>query len=136
MAGMTDLAERYGSRSPHRTTLVLAVGVLAGVVLVAVIVWSFLAQADPDVRSTLRTYDIRSEHEVVATLVVTRGDVDVRATCRIHAVAQDHSTVGRTEQVVDSGSLTQVLEVSIPTERRAISVVADGCTSPDQHRPR
>ena len=133
---MTDLAERYGSGSHHRSNLVLAVAALAGVVLVAVTIWSFVAQADPDVRSTLRTYDIRSEHEVVAELVVVRGDADVRATCRLHAVAEDHSTVGRAEEVVDSGATTQVLEVTIATERRAVGVVSDGCTSPGQNRPR
>ena len=136
---MTDpaaLADRYGSGSRNRTNLVLAVAAVAGIALVAVTIWSFVAQADPDVRSTRRTYDIRSEHAVVAALVGARGDADVRATCRVHAVAQDHSTVGRVEQVVDSGRATQVLELRIPTERRAVSVVSDGCTSPDQHRPR
>ena len=133
---MTDLAERYGSRPRNRTALVLAVAVLAGVALVAVTIWAFAAQADPDVRSTLRRYEIRSDHEVVAEVVVVRADADVRATCRVHAVAQDHSTVGRVEHVVDSGSTTQVLRVTIPTERRAVGAVADGCTSPDQNRPR
>ena len=142
MVGMTDsaaLAERYGRRGPGgrpRSNLVLAVAALAGLVLVAVTIWSFLEQADPDVRSTLRTYDVVSEHEVVATVVVARKDEDVRATCRVHAVALDHSTVGRWEQVVGSGPATQVLEVRIPTELKAVSVLKDGCTSPDQKRPR
>jgi hypothetical protein len=143
MVGMTDsaaLAERYGRRGPGgrpgRSNLVLAVAALAGLVLVAVTIWSFLDQADPDVRSTLRTYDVVSEHEVVATVVVARKDEDVRATCRLHAVALDHSTVGRSQQVVDSGPATQVLEVRIPTERKAVSVIRDGCTSADQKRPR
>ena len=136
MTDSTALAERYGRRSRSRTNLVLAVAALAGVALVSVTIWSFLAQADPDVRSTLRTYDVRSEHEVVAELVVARGGTDVRATCHLHAVAQDHSAVGRAERVVRSGRATQVIEVTIPTERRAVGVVSDGCTSPDQHRPR
>ena len=140
MVAMTDptaLAERYGRRSGSRgTNAVLAVGALAGVVLVAVTIWSFLAHSDPDVRSTLRTYDVRSENEVVAELVVARESADVRATCRVHAVAEDHSTVGREEVVVDRGRATQVLEVTIATERRAVGVVSDGCTSPDQKRPR
>ena len=136
MTDPTALADLYGSRSPRRTNLVLGVAALAGIALVAVTLWSFVAQADPDVRSTLRTYDIRSEHDVVAELVVVRGDSDVRATCRVHALAEDHSTVGRVQQVVDSGRTTQVLRLTIPTERRAVSIVSDGCTSPDQHRPR
>jgi hypothetical protein len=105
-------------------------------VLAAVTIWSFAHQADPDVRSSLQTYDVRSEHEVVAELVVVRASSDVRATCLVHAVAQDHSTVGRTEFVVDSGRATQLVEVRIATERRAVGAVSDGCTSPDQKRPR
>jgi hypothetical protein len=143
MVVMTDsaaLAERYGRRGPGRrpgrSNLVLAVAALAGLVLVAVTIWSFLVQADPDVRSTLRTYDVVSEHEVVASVAVVRKDEGVRATCRIHAVALDHSTVGRSELVVDSGPATQVLEVRIPTERKAVSVIRDGCTTSDQNRPR
>ena len=135
---MTDLAERYGRgpRSTRPTTLVLAVGALAGLVLIAVTVWAFLDQADPEVRSTLQTYDVRSEHEVVAELVVVRSGSGVRATCNLHAVAEDHSTVGRASRTVESGTRRQVLEVTIATERRAVSVVSDGCTTPDQRRPR
>jgi hypothetical protein len=138
MSDPTALAERYGRRGhgARRSNLVLAVAAVAGVVLVAVTIWSFLVQADPDVRSSLRTYDVRSEHEVAAELLVVRRSSSVRATCRLHAVAQDHSTVGRAEQVVDAGSATQELEVVIATERRAVGVVSDGCTSPDQKRPR
>jgi hypothetical protein len=138
MVCMTDLAERYGrgSGSRRRTNAVLAVAALAGVALVAVTLWAFVVQADPDVRSTLRTYDVVSENEVRAELVVTRASPGVRATCRLHAVAQDHSTVGRIEEVVEAGEETQVLAVTIPTERRAVGVVSDGCTTPDQKRPR
>ena len=135
---MTDLAERYGRgpRSSRRTNLVLAVAALAGLVLVAVTAWSFLDQAAPEVRSTIRTYDVRSEHEVVAELVVVRSGSGVRATCDLHAVAEDHSTVGRASRTVESGTRRQVLEVSIATERRAVAVVSDGCTTPGQRRPR
>jgi hypothetical protein len=138
MDPMTDLAERYGRgpRSSRRTNLVLAVAALAGVVLVAVTIWSFVDQADPDVRSTLQTYDLASENEAVAELVVVRSDSDVRATCKLHAVAEDHSTVGRSTVTVETGAPRQVVEVRIATERRAVSVVSDGCTTPDQQRPR
>ena len=138
MDPMTDLAERYGRGPPasRRTNLVLAVAALAGVVLVAVTIWSFVDQADPDVRSTLQTYDLTSENEAVAELVVVRADSGVRATCKLHAVAEDHSTVGRATVAVEAGAPRQVVEVRIPTERRAVSVVSDGCTTPDQRRPR
>ncbi len=138
MVTMTDLAARYGRgpRSSRRSNLVLAVAAVAGVALVAVTIWAFLVQAAPDVRSTLQTYDVRSENEVVAELVVARADPGVRATCKLHALAEDHSTVGRASETVDSGPARQVLEVRIATERRAVSVVSDGCTSPDQNRPR
>ena len=133
------LAERYGRGGPggrRRSNAVLAVAAAAGIALVGMTIWGFVAQADPDVRSTLRTYDVVSDHEVVASVVVTRASSSVQATCRVHAVAQDHSTVGRVEQPVTSGAATQVLEVRIPTERRAIGVVSDGCTTADQKRPR
>jgi hypothetical protein len=136
---MTDLAERYGrgARGARRgTNLVLAFAALAAVVLVVFTLWAFVDQADPDVRSTLQTYDVQGEHEVLAELVVVRADPSVRATCRVHAVALDHSTVGRAEQVVESGAARQVLDLRIQTERRAVGVVSDGCTSPDQKRPR
>ena len=134
-----DLAARYGrgGTGPRiRTNLVLGVAALAGVVLVAMTLWSFLVQGDPDVRSSLRTYDVRSEHEVVAELLVTRASSSTDATCRLHAVAEDHSTVGRVEESVRSGPEDQVLEVRIATERRAVGVVSDGCTTEGQDRPR
>ena len=134
-----DLAARYGRTGPGRrgrSTVVLALAALAGVVLVVMTLWSFLVQADPDVRSALRAYDVRSEHEIVAELAVARESSSLEATCRLHAVAEDHSTVGRAERVVSSGPANQVLEVRIATERRAVGVVSDGCTTRDQRRPR
>lgn len=133
---MTDLAERYGTAPRRGVNAVLALAALAGVVLVAVTVWSFAVEASPQVRSTLTRYEVLSQHEVVADVVVVRDSPDRTATCRLEAVALDHSVVGRLEQVVDSGPERQTLRVRFPTERRAVGVVLKGCTTEGQARPR
>ena len=121
-AGVTGagLATLAGGLQSHRPELVDGVGLIVGID-------RFMSEA-----RALTNF----AGNAVATVVVARKDEDVRATCRVHAVALDHSTVGRWEQVVGSGPATQVLEVRIPTERKAVSVLKDGCTSPDQKRPR
>src|SRR4051794_6119213 len=165
MTDSTALAERYGRRSRSRTNLVLAVAALAGVARVAVTTWSFLAQADPDVRSTLRAYDVRSEHEEVGDVVLARGDTDLDATGHLHADGQDDSPVGRPPRVVArgapaagptsappaaakppraggrpgrvarSGRARRVMAARIPPERRAGGVVPAGSTSPSPPPP-
>ncbi len=133
---MTDLADRYGTASRRQRWTVLAVGGSAAMVVLVFVLWSFLHQADPEVRSRLLRYDVVSQHEATAELTVVRAAEDVVATCRLRALAADHSVVGEATETVSSGPTSQALRVRLRTEREAVSVASDGCTAPGQTRPR
>ena len=133
---MTDLADRYGTAGRHRRWLVAGIGTAVALVVLAVVLWGFVDHASPEVRSGLIRYDVVSPHEATGDIQVIRSSDEVVATCRVHAVAADHSVVGESTQQVDSGPTSQVLRVSVRTEREAVSVVSDGCTTPAQSRPR
>ncbi len=133
---MTDLAARYGTARPRHRLLVAGIGGGLAAVLLAVVIWSFVDRSVPQVRSQLVRYDVVAVHRAVADLTVVRADSSVVATCRLQAVARDHSVVGEVTEVVDSGPASQTLRVELRTEREAVSVVPQGCTTPDQNRPR
>jgi hypothetical protein len=133
---VTDLADRYGSTSSRQRRTVLVLSGVAALVVLVLVVWSFVDHADPEVRSQLTRYDVVSPHEATADLTVVRQSEEVAATCLVQALASDHSVVGESTQEVASGATEQVLRVTVRTEREAVSVVSEGCTTPDQPRPR
>ena len=133
---MTDLAERYGATSRQRRWLVAGIGSAVALVVLAVVVWSFVDHSRPEVRSGLIGYDVVSPREATAELQVVRSSDAVAATCRLHALAADHSVVGELVHAVESGPTSQVFELRLRTEREAVSVVSEGCTTPAQSRPR
>ena len=68
---------------------------------------------------------------------VERASEDTAATCVLTAIADDHAVVGEREITVDSGPTTQVLDVSIETERRGHDRRHAGLhRTPEQTRPR
>jgi hypothetical protein len=133
---VSDLADRYGSSVGRRRWVVGGLGAAVGLVVLAVVLWSFVDHASPQVQSGLIRYDVSSPHEATADIQVERSSGDVAASCRVRAVAADHSVVGETLERVESGPTTQVLRVTLRIERPAVSVVTDGCTTPAQSRPR
>ena len=136
MGDMTDLATRYGTARASRGRLVGAIGAAVAAVVLGVVVWSFVDQSAPQVRSQLLRYDVVGPHLAVADLTVVRSDSSVEATCLLQAVAGDHTVVGEVSQVVDSGPVSQTLRIELRTEREAVTVRPQGCTTPDQPRPR
>ncbi|HET6693775.1 MAG TPA: DUF4307 domain-containing protein, partial [Pedococcus sp.] len=120
----------------RRRWTVGGIGAALVLAVAAFVVWSFLDQADPEVRSRLVSWEVVSPHEATAELTVVRDSADVRATCELHALAADHSVVGETTERVESGPTSQSVRVTLRTEREAVSVVSEGCTASGQPRPR
>jgi hypothetical protein len=126
-------AERLRERYPRsRVPRPVAIGLVATLALVGLgwLVWAGYLFATPQVDAQVATYVVRDDHTVAVTLTVERRDPSIAATCRIVAEAVDHSTVGEKEVLVPAGSdrLTNQA-VEIRTLRRAITAVANECTS-------
>ena len=134
---MTDLAERYGSPSPTRRTVVVAVVVVVAAAALSWLAWVMLVQGRPLVQSDVVGFERVSQHQARATFAVVRRDEDVAASCLLRALAADHTIVGELDVAVGpGGATTQTLERTLRTEREATSVDVVGCTADGQPRRR
>ncbi len=128
----TDLADRYGSPSPWRRPVTIALVAALAAVGLTWLVWVAWFHGTPEVRSEVVSFEVTSDHEVAARLDVRLSDDDVDATCRLRALAEDKTAVGELAFTPVDGDN----DVVIRTERRATSVEKLGCTTADQPRPR
>jgi hypothetical protein len=133
-----SLTERYGAPSPVARHALVTVIVVVAAAFLGWLAWTALFHGDPDVTSEMVSSTVDDEHQVTARVDVRLDDEDVVATCLLRAIAEDHTVVGELHFDVRAGDLEDgtVLEREIRTERRATSVEAVGCTTPDQQRPR
>ncbi len=121
---MTDLADRYGTRTspPWLWWAVAAVGMGLGVA------WAAWIALQPQAANTdVYAYDVVSDSEIVLTLEIVR-DEPAALTCSVYAQAEDHSIVG--EKTVDIPSSDQRIvrpEVSLTTTERAVTGVIRSC---------
>ncbi len=133
---VTDpLAARYGRRQRRRTpALIVAIAVLAAAGL-AWVVWVALANSNPPVSSRLMSFTIDSPTSVSAAIQVDRTE-NTEANCRIQAKASDFAIVGETTvRVPADAPRSQVVHVTITTQRPATAAVLVGCTMPGSPRP-
>jgi hypothetical protein len=135
-ASAPDLAERYGTPSRARRPLLVALVTLLAVVGLGWLVWTAVEHSRPQVTSQLVRYDVAGEHAATAGFTVVRRDPGVRATCLLRAFAADHSIVGELNVPVSSGPLTQRVDRTVRTERRADSVDLIGCSASGQREDR
>ncbi len=135
---MTDLADRYGTRTgAGRRRLVVAVVVVVAGLGLSWLAWVVLAHGRPAVQSDLNGYRTVDQHTATARFTVVRRDEDVRGSCLLRAFAADHTIVGELDVAVGPGGpTTQTLERSVRTERAATSVEMVGCVADGQVRRR
>ena len=130
------LEDRYGATSPGRRRAVIVASGVLGVVALAWVAWAAWFQSNPDVQSSLRSFDVVNSHSVSAVVVVRARSDDVSASCLVRAFGEDHSVVGELNFKVTGVSGSSPHEVTLRTERAATSVELVGCTTADQSRPR
>lgn len=128
---MTTPTGRYPDKR-RRVGVLIASG-LIGAIALGWLGWVIWDNADPEVRSSLRTWEVQDEHETSFTLDVRLRDEDVAASCLLRAFAEDHSTVGETNLKVSAGDTRQIVAGSIRTERRATSVELVSCEEQAQN---
>lgn len=134
---MTDLAQRYGSRSPLARAGLVALVVLLAAAGLGWLGWAAYSSGTPDVQSELVSFDVVGDHGAQARFTVVRTSTDVEASCLLRATAVDMSVVGELNVPVNTtDDVSTTLTRTVRTERRATSVELIGCTAPGQTRPR
>jgi hypothetical protein len=130
------MSQRYGTDSPGRRRVAIILSGVLGAVALGWLAWAVWFQSNPDVQSSLRTFDVVDDHTVRASVAVRTSGKDVRASCLVRATGADHSVVGELNFVVSGVSGTVHRDVTVRTERLATTVEMVGCTTQDQKRPR
>jgi hypothetical protein len=130
------MSDRYGTDSPGRRRLVIALSGVVGLVALAWLAWAVWFQSNPDVTSSLNTFHVVDAHSATASVAVRTAEKDVKASCLVRAVGADHSVVGELNFAVTGVKGTIHRDVTLRTEREATSVEMVGCTTKDQSRPR
>lgn len=121
------LDRRYPAPRTSRTAAIVAILLLA-VIGVGWVVWVGVDHATPQVSGRLDTYEVVSDDSAHFTLRIERTDLDATANCRVIAQAENFERVGELTFVVgpDEPGLV-VIDETIKTFRRAVSVSLDGC---------
>jgi hypothetical protein len=125
---VTDLSDRYGTRGRPRWLwpVVAAVGVTIGVLAAA-----WVAFQPRPVTAQVYGYDVVDDHHVAITLAVHRPE-PIAVRCTVYAQANDHSNVGEKTVTVPPGNRENTrVEISVETERRAVTGVLRMCQSSD-----
>ena len=130
------MSDRYGTDSPGRRRLVVGLSGVLGIVALGWLAWAVWFQSNPDVQSSLRTFDVVDAHQVTASVAVRTADEKVEASCLVRATGRDHSVVGELNFRVSGVKGTVHRDVTLRTEREATTVEMVGCTTEDQSRPR
>lgn len=101
---------------------------LLAVIGVGWVVWVGVDHATPQVSGRLDTYEIVDDTKAHFRLRVERTDVTATANCRVIAQSENFERVGELMVVVgpDQPELV-VVDETIKTFRRAVSVSLDGC---------
>jgi Domain of unknown function (DUF4307) len=134
---VTDLADRYGTRTRTGHKGLVAVIVILAVVGLAWLAWVMLVHGRPLVQSDLNGYETVDAHTTTAEFTVVRRDRGDRASCLLRAFAADHTIVGELDVPVGPGGpATQTLERAVRTEREATSVEVVGCVTDGQSQRR
>ena len=129
-----DLATRYGAPAPWRRRLLAAAVAAVVVSFGAWLTWATIYHAEPEVTSTLVTFDIAGEYAVDAVVDVEVQPGTTGGRCLLRALAEDHSVVGEVSFSVEPGQ-RRYAEV-VRTERRANALTSLGCTADGQPQPR
>jgi len=130
-------ADRYGRRTSVSTRLLVVLAGMVGIGLIGWYLWTILWAIDPKVTSTLGTHqDLTQQTSATFDYSVKIKDgvnvADVR--CTVSAQAKDHSTVGGPAVITPSTNGRNTYR--LPTSRKAVFILWDGCTAPGQTNPR
>ena len=129
-------AQRYGAPRPWVRWLTVVTVIALALSGSGWLLWAALYQANPQVASRLIGFTVSGRHRVDVVLQVDRSAA-VAATCRVTAQSADHGVVGQLVFTVPADASSSVtVSRSVTTERRAVAVVLDGCTTAAQPRPR
>ena len=134
---MTDLATRYGTRSPVRRRLLVTGVTVVTLAFLGWLAWVILEHGDPEVTSEVVSFTVVDEHTATATFTVARRTPEVEASCLLRAQAPDHAVVGELNVTVGpGGERVQTLTETVRTEREATTVDVVGCLAEGQSRRR
>ena len=133
MGAVTSSAdeERIRQRYPGRSPVDVAIGVVAGLAVLAAIVLvviTGLQRSNPPVAGMVRGFDVQSPTLTVADIVIQRKDPAQAAECFVFAQAVTFERVGELVVKIPPGSeVLTSMDVPIATIKEATSISLENC---------
>lgn len=120
---LDPIAQRYGAKKSNPT---LIISVAAGLTAVFIFwaVWSVIAGAKPEFKTT--GYEIVDNHHVLVKYTLNKSK-DQNVVCSIQALKSDYSVVGFKEVVYPAGTLGTSDSYLLRTTEPAVTGLVDNC---------
>lgn len=121
------IAERYPVR--RRRWLIPVIGVPLAALLVFWL-WISAFHANPPLTATVTGFEVVSDTEIRATVLIDRAKPEVTGHCLVYAQAPDFERVGEVQvPVAAADRKVDQMQITIRTFRRATTAAVDRCTT-------
>jgi len=116
--------DRYGVRSGNRWVVPAIFFTITGITW---LLWAGLHHANPDIRSSLISYSITSDHEISVRYSLLRADKDRAVICTLIVRDFDKNVVGQIDDEIAPGLAALERTVSVPSRGPAVNGDVLGC---------
>ena len=118
--------DRYGIRPASRWRGVALIIAVLGIVWVF---WAGLHHANPEVRATLISFQVRDDRSIAIRYEISRRSADSEITCTLVARDFDKNIVGQIDDLITKGEKNLSREVVIPTRAKPVNAAVLNCRS-------
>jgi hypothetical protein len=124
MSNSFDYNDRYGVKPANRWRPIAAVILVAGTIWLT---WAGLHHARPEVSTSLISFSVTNDREIVIRYEATRRDSNRQLTCTLIARDIDKLIVGQVDDVIPAGNGLIDRSTAIPTRNLAATASVLRC---------
>ena len=124
MAKEFDFNDRYGVKPANRWRPVAGVILIVGIVW---LLWAGLHHARPEISTSLISFSVTNDREIVIRYEVSRRDQNRELTCTLQARDLDKLIVGQVDDVIAPGASLIDHTTAIPTRNLAATASVLRC---------
>lgn len=124
MSNSFDYNDRYGVKPANRWRPIAAVILVAGTIWLT---WAGLHHSRPEVSTSLISFSVTNDREIVIRYEATRRDSNRQLTCTLIARDIDKLIVGQVDDVIPAGNGLIDRSTAIPTRNLAATASVLRC---------
>jgi hypothetical protein len=113
-----DFSDRYGIKNKN---LWLVPAITFGLIGLIWTGWAALNHSQPELRSTLYSFEVTGEREITMKYAIERRDPQASVTCTLVTLDLDKNIVGQIDDVIAPGAAKVERNVAIPARLTPVS---------------